>query len=736
MSIICNQTDNTITLHTAHSSYQMRVDPFGCLRHNYYGGRLRDENLSYLHRRYDRGFSGNPYRAGNDRTYSLDAICQEFPSSGVGDYRVPSLVVRNADGSRCADLLYVSHEIHAGKYALPGLPAAWDADGEAETLTVTLRDPVNSLTVRLLYTVFARKDVIARAALYENGGSVPLVLEKAGSVCLDLPFGEWDLLHFHGRHCLERKPERMPVMNGLQTVGSRRGMSSHQHNPFLILCERQATEDAGECFGLMYLYSGSFRAEVEREQYGSVRTVMSPGDETFRWTLYPGETFAAPEVLLSRAEGLTRLSQQFHWIVRENVCRGEYRLAHRPVLINSWEANYFDLRADRILDLARRARYLGVELFVLDDGWFQGRSDDNAGLGDWYENREKLPAGLGSLIRQIREIGMLFGLWVEPEMVSEDSDLYRTHPDWALAAPGRKPNRGRNQLVLDLSRTEVQDFIIDTMTRLLTDYDISYIKWDFNRSVCDLYSHSLPADRQGEVGHRYVLGLYRVLEVLTTRFPKVLFEGCSGGGGRFDAGMLCYTPQIWCSDDTDPIERLTIQRGTSYAYPISTIGAHVSASPNHQTGRTTPLQTRGFVAMSGAFGYELDLANLSEPEMEEIRQQILHFQKDEDLLQRGLYYRLDAFTEAQDAAAWLFVSQDRSRALLNVVVTSPHANAPLIHLRLKGLDPDAVYAMEEDDVITTGAALMYGGYTLPQLVGDYPAVQLHLKRVRKTPEEA
>ena len=729
MSIAYNEAAKTITLQTAETEYQMAIDRYGCLRHVYYGRRIGGEDLRELHRSYDRGFSGSPYRAGSDRAYSLDTVCQEFSSCGVGDFRVPSLGVQNADGSRCAELRYVSHEIRAGKYGLPGLPAAWDPDGSAETLEIILRDPVTGLTVRLLYGVFPQRNVIARTAIYENGGAEPIVLEKAGSVCLELPFGSWDLLHFHGRHCLERKPERLPVMNGIQTLGSRRGMSSHEHNPFLILCDRQATEDHGECIGMMYLWSGSFRAEVEREQFGSVRAVLSPGDESFRWTLAPGERFAAPEVLLSRAEGLTRLSQQFHRMVRENVCRGEYRLAHRPVLINSWEAAYFDIRADRILDLARRAADLGMELFVLDDGWFHGRTDDTAGLGDWFENREKLPEGLESLIRGIRETGLLFGIWVEPEMVSENSELYRAHPDWALAAPGRAPMRGRYQLVLDLSRREVQDYIIEAMSGLLERYDISYVKWDFNRSVCDLYSHTLPAARQGEAGHRYVLGLYRVLEALTARFPGVLFEGCSGGGGRFDAGMLYYTPQIWCSDDTDPIERLTIQGGTSYGYPISTMGAHVSASPNHQTGRTTPLQTRGYVAMSGAFGYELDLAKLSEEELEEIRHQIQHFRQDEALLQRGLYYRLDEFTEAQDASAWLFVSEDRSRALLNVVVRSPHANAPLIHLKLKGLDPAARYAMEEDDAVRSGAALMYGGYTLPQLIGDYPAVQLHLKKL-------
>ena len=729
MSICIDEARKIFNIETRESQYQMAVDSFGCLRHIYYGKKIGGEDLRGLHLLYDRGFSGNPYRAGRDRSYSLDTICQEFSSCGVGDYRVPSLGVRNADGSRCAELHYAGCALRPGKYALPGLPAAWDADGDAETLEITLRDPVTGLRVRLLYAVFARKDVIARAAVYENGGESPLVLEKAGSFCLDLPFGEWDLLHFHGRHCMERKPERVPVLYGVQTLGSRRGMSSHQHNPFLILCGRQATEDAGECVGLMYLYSGSFRAEVEREQFGSVRAVMSPGDESFRWTLKPGESFAAPEVLLSRAEGLTRLSQQFHRIVRENVCRGEYRLAHRPVLINSWEAAYFDIQADRILDLARRARDLGVELFVLDDGWFHGRTDDSAGLGDWYENREKLPEGLGSLIEKIRGLGLSFGLWVEPEMVNEDSELYRAHHDWALAVPGRAPMRARNQLVLDLSRREVQDYIIEAMSGLLERYDISYIKWDFNRSVSDLYSHTLPAERQGETGHRYILGLYRVLETLTSRFPQVLFEGCAGGGGRFDAGMLYYTPQIWCSDDTDPIERLTIQRGTAFAYPYSTISAHISASPNHQTGRATPLHTRSVTAMSGAFGCELDLTKLSGEELEELRDQILRFRADEALIRLGLCFRLDEFTEAQDASAWLFVSEDQSKALLNVVLRSPHANAPLIHLKLKGLDPEARYAMEEDDAVRSGAALMYGGYTLPQLIGDYPAVQLHLKKI-------
>ncbi len=729
MSILWNSEQKTLTLETAGTTYQMAVDQYGVLRHVYYGKKVVPADMMYLHRNYDRGFSGNPYEARTNRSYSLDAVCQEFSSCGVGDFRLPSLRVLSPDGSRCADPRYVRHEIRPGKYALPGLPAALDADGDAATLEAVLEDPGCGLRVRLLYSVLPKKDIIARAVLYENMGTAPLVLEKAGSCCLELPFGSWDLIHFHGRHCAERTPERLPVMHGIQAVGSGRGMSSHQHNPFLILCDHLATEDRGDCYGMMYLYSGSFRAEVEREAYGSVRAVMSVGDESFRWTLLPGESFAAPEVLLSYADGLARLSQQYHAAVRENVCRGEYRLGHRPVLINSWEAVYFHIQPDRILDLARRAADLGVELFVLDDGWFKGRTDDNRALGDWVENRDKLPEGLGRLISDIRKTGLLFGLWVEPEMVSEDSDLYRAHPDWALTVPGRKPTMGRNQLVLDLSRKDVQDFIIHFVSGLLETYDISYIKWDFNRSMTDVYSHLLPAEKQGEVSHRAVLGLYRVLETLVTRFPHVLFEGCAGGGGRFDAGMMHYTPQIWCSDDTDPIERLTIQKGTLFGYPLSTVGAHVSIAPNHQTGRTTPIATRAAVAMAGGFGYELDLSRVAPEDLDAIREQIRDFRADEPLLREGLYFRLDEDLAGMDACAWLLVSPEKDKALLTVVTTATHANAPLMHVRFKGLDPDALYRLKEEDLTLPGSVLMHAGFTLPMLRGDYPSFRLHLERI-------
>ena len=721
-----------LTLATRHTSYQMQIDELGYLRHLHYGRTTGGQDMSYRFRFTDCGFSGNPRERRDDRTFSLDTMPQEYSSFGVGDYRLHGAEVVNADGSRCASYRYVSHEVMPGKYSLPGLPAMYDNGGEAETLLVTLRDDVTGLTLRLFYGVFAELDVITRAAELVNGGSEPVTLEKAASVCLDLPFGNWDLIHFHGRHCLERQPERIPLGHTITAIASERGMSSHHHNPFLIVCDREAGEEHGDCYGLMLMYSGGFRAELERGQMEDVRVVMGIDEKSFSWTLAPGESFTAPEVICSMADGLTALSQQYHRAIRHNVCRGEYRFKRRPVLVNNWEATYFNLDEERIERLAAEAADLGVELFVLDDGWFKGRRDDNAGLGDWVENAEKLPHGLHALIEKITARGLRFGIWIEPEMVNEDSELYRAHPDWVLAAPGRAPCMARNQMVLDLSRADVRDYLYASFAKLLRENDISYVKWDMNRALSDIYSHALPPERQGETAHRCVLGVYSLLERLTSEFPHILFEGCAGGGGRFDAGMLYYTPQIWCSDDTDPIERLLIQGGTSYGYPACTMGAHVSASPNHQTGRSTPLSTRAVVAMSGAFGYELDLTKLSAAEKDEIRQQIVQFHEDEDILRNGLYYRLTDVAAPGWFTAWQTVSEDGSAAIVNLVVQSPRPNAMPLHLRLRGLDPAARYRIEEDDCVCTGASLLYGGYTFPQMRGDYPAVQLHLRRAAET----
>ena len=727
MSIHFDNQAKLLTLTTARSDYQMRIDELGDLLHLHYGGRVGAQDMSFQIRGYDCGFSGNPYELRLDRGYSLDRLPQEYSSFGVGDYRLHSVAAVNGDGSRCASFRYVSHEIARGKYAIPGLPAVYDNGGEAETLTVTLRDDATGLTLLLRYGVFAALDVITRSAEFVNGGDQPITLTKAASVCLDLPAGGWDLLHFHGRHCLERQPERAPIGHCITTVGSKRGMSSHHHNPFVIVCDHDATEEHGDCYGLMLMYSGGFQAEIERAQGDDVRVVMGLDETGFAWTLAPGERFCTPEAILSYADGLTQLSHNYHRVIRRNVCRGVHRLARRPVLINNWEATYFDLNEDRILALAQEAKALGVELFVLDDGWFRGRRDDNAGLGDWFENRDKLPGGLHNLIENITALGLQFGIWIEPEMVNEDSDLYRAHPDWALAAPNRLPTMSRNQLVLDLSRQDVRDYLYERFSALLRENDISYVKWDMNRALSDVYSHALPAERQGEAAHRCVLGVYELLERLTGAFPRVLFEGCAGGGGRFDAGMLYYTPQIWCSDDTDPIERLLIQGGTSYGYPVSAMGAHVSASPNHQTGRSTPIETRGVVAMSGAFGYELDLTKLPAEDKAEIKRQIVQFHEDEDVLRDGLYYRLTDVTQGW-YAAWQMVSEDKSRSIVNLVVTSPQPNRAPLRLRLRGLDPDARYRIDEDVHVLTGAALMNGGYTFPQMLGDYPSAQLHLTR--------
>ena len=729
MSIVYNEAEKTLTLTTANSAYQMLIDELGFLRHLHYGSRIAAQNMSYQHLDVDVAFSGNPVENRRERNISPDTMPQEYTSFGVGDFRLNSIALVNTDGSRAVQFRYLSHEICKGKYAIPGLPAAYDNGDEADTLIVTLGDAVSGIKVRLYYGVFEKQDVITRCAEIINEGAGTVTLEKAASLALDMPYGNWDLMHFWGKHCLERQPERVPLSHSITTIGSTRGMTSHQHNPFIILCDHEASEDHGECYGLMLAYSGGFKAEIEMNQIDTVRVVMGIDDTYFSWKLNAGESFRTPEVLLSYADGLTALSHKYHNMIRHNICRGIHHLAKRPVLVNNWEATYFDLDEDIMYGLAKESAELGVELFVMDDGWFGERYDDNAGLGDWFVNRKKLPNGLDSLIEKITGLGMKFGIWVEPEMVNTDSDLYRAHPDWALSEPGREPTFCRNQLVLDMSNPEVVEYLYGCLSTLLREHNISYIKWDFNRCLANVYSHALPAERQGEVSHRFVLGLYSLLDRLTTEFPNVLFEGCSGGGGRFDAGMLYYTPQIWLSDDTDAIERLRIQGGTSYGYPVSAMGAHVSASPNHQTGRSTPINTRGIVAMSGAFGYELDIRKLSDEDKEAIRQQIIRYHQDDELIHQGLYYRL---TDVEKGwfTAWQMVSENKAESLLNLVVINPQPNPAPLHLRLKGLAPDTMYRIEETGAVISGAALMNAGYTFPRMFGDYPAAQLHLRAVR------
>ncbi len=725
MPILYDDAHKTFTLHTERTTYQLQLDRFGAPLHLYYGRRA-EGCLDYLLTYADRGFSGNPYEAGTDKTFSYDALPQEFPTQGTGDYRAPLLAVRAADGSFGCALRYAGHDIRAGKYALPGLPAVYAEEGDgAETLELRLENARLGLRVRLLYGVLPKLDILTRAAVVENIGAAPFTVERLDSACLDFVYGDFDLLRFQGRHAMERQLVRAPLEHGLTAIGSRRGYSSHQYNPLLILAERGATETAGRCWAMEYVYSGGFEAGAELDQYGQTRLFMGLASESLSYELAPGESLAAPEVILSfSADGLSRLSHSLHRCLRARVCRGWWRDRPRPLLLNSWEASYFDFTGESILSLAREAKELGVELLVMDDGWFGERCDDRRALGDWTANEKKLGCTLSELSARVHALGLGFGIWMEPEMLSQDSALYRAHPDWAFALPGEKPQRSRYQLVLDLSRRDVCDWLYDTVCAVL-DQGVDYLKWDLNRSIAESYSH---VTAQGRVLYDYMVGLYGLLERLLARYPRLLIEGCSGGGGRFDAGMLAYCPQIWCSDNTDAIDRLRIQHGTSFGYPASAVGAHVSACPNHQTGRTTPFETRAAVAMAGTFGYELDPKKLSETERAAMRAQAEQWKQDAPLVLSGDRYRLS--DPARDAvAAWSFVSEDGSRALVTAVLQEIHANLPAQYVTPRGLTPGAFYRESATGRVYPADALMDAGLPLPIGLGQYDCVQWRLERV-------
>ena len=727
MAICYDENAKTISIDTEHTTYQMKIGPYGVLLHTYYGKRISGEDMSYLFRYSDIGFSTAMGDAGMDRTVSLDTMPQEMPSFNVGDYRAEGIRVQHGDGSYALDLRYVSHDITRGKYSLKGLPAMYGGSETAETLKVVLKDRAKEFYVTLLYGVYEELDIITRACLIENREEKTAVMDKAVSMSMDFLTGDMDIYTFNGRHEMEREVERRKLGRGITSVGSLRGTSSHQHNPFVILCSSDTEEEYGECYGFSYVYSGNFLAEAEISQRDQLRFAMGIHPSRFRILLEKGRVFAMPEVIMSYSgSGLGRLSIQFHRAIRNYLCRGKYKNSRRPVLINNWEATYFDFTGEKLISIAEEAAKLGIEMLVMDDGWFGKRNLDESGLGDWIPNEEKLGMSLKELVERVREKGLAFGIWIEPEMVSEDSLLYQEHPDWAFALPGRTPGRGRCQLVLDLGRECVREYLYQAICKILDTGDISYVKWDMNRSICDVYNPELPPEQQGEAGHKYILGLYDLLERITARYPDVLLEGCSGGG-RFDAGMLYYSPQIWCSDDTDAIERLKIQYGTSFCYPVSTVGSHVSACPNHQNGRITPLHTRGVVAMAGTFGYELDISKMSDQDKEEVKEQIEDYKKYFDLVQDGDYYRLTKPEE--DFTVWQFVSRDREKSLVNAVMTSAKANAPDYIIRLKGLDPESRYKEEGSGKIYQGSALMWGGYLLPREIGEYQSYQLYFVRV-------
>ncbi len=726
MAITVQENGRLFTIDTKNTTYQMKADRYGVLLHLYYGRRTAG-SMEYLLTYADRGYACNIYDTGRDRTYSLDFLPQEFPTSGTGDMRSPALILEYGNGIDACDLRFDHYTVRDGKYALKGLPAVYASEEEAQTLEIVMKDISGMAEVTLLYGVIPELDIITRSVLIRNTAEEEIRVEKVMSANLDQLTGKYDLITFYGRHTMERNFQRTPVAHMEQCIGSRRGTSSHQYNPMMILAEKETTETAGGCYAMQFVYSGGFSGNAGKDQYDQTRMQMGLMQEKFSYPLAPGEEFTAPEVIMSfSGTGLETLSHNLQDCIRKHVCRGKWRDQVRPVLLNSWEAYYMDFDGADILALAEQAALLGMDMLVLDDGWFGKRNDDYAGLGDWYVNEEKLGGKMKELIYWVHRKGLKFGLWVEPEMVNEDSDLYREHPDWAMTIPGRNPVRGRHQLVLDFSRKEVVDAIFESICKVLDMGTVDYLKWDYNRSIVDVYSHT--AKDQGKVLYDYILGLYDFLERLTQRYPDMLIEGCSGGGGRFDAGMLYYTPQIWCSDNTDAIDRLRIQYGTSFGYPASCVGSHVSICPNEQNGRVTPLATRGITAMSGTFGYELNPEVLSEEEKDEIRAQIRRRNELAELIHFGSYYRLsDPFDG--ECSAWAFVSKDRSEALINHVNLEIHGNRPVTYVRMRGLESGAAYRDTESGKVYPADALMQVGLPMPAPFGDYGALQIHLVKI-------
>lgn len=729
MAVRFDEKKNLFTLQTLESTYQMKVDDHGVLLHTYYGAPADETDFSYLIGPEDRGFSGQPGDEKKDRTYSMDYYPLEYPVQGNGDFRVKALKAGFEGEVPALDLRFVSYELEKGKYSLPGLPVLFEAEaGEVETLKITLKDRLEEIYVTLFYGVFEKKNVITRAASIENRSGKNVTLKRALSLGLDFMEGDMDLIHFYGKHAGERQFERRNLPHGITEISSSRGTSSHHHNPFVILCDKDTTEDFGNAYGVSFIYSGGFKIQMEKDQVDGIRLVCGLDDEEFLWKLAPGETFVTPEAALSYSEkGLTALSDQFQKAYHANLIRSPWKDKKRPTLVNNWEATYFGFDAEKLLKIAGEAADLGLDMLVLDDGWFGKRNDDNSGLGDWFVNEKKLGCTMKELVDRVNALGLKFGIWLEPEMVSEDSDLYRTHPDWVLQIPGREPNRSRNQLVLDLSRKEVREYMKKFIDDTLSCANISYVKWDMNRSVDNVYSAADPTLSQGAIRHKYVLGLYEVMEDMLTRHQDLLLEGCSGGGGRFDAGMLYYAPQIWCSDNTDAIERLRIHYGTSFGYPMSSVSAHVSVCPNHQNGRVTPFKTRGICAMQGSFGYELDLSKLSEEDKAEARRQITVYNENWELFQSGSYYRLNSPMENHDYTAWSYVSKDQRKASLSVIYTDLHGNPKPVRVKLKGLKKDASY--DVDGTVYTGAALMRGGLLIPKPSCNYDSYMVCIHEI-------
>ena len=628
------------------------------------------------------------------------------------------------------EVTYVSHEIYKGKKKLAGLPASFGKEDEVETLDITCQDEILGLTAVLSYSVFEKENVITRSVRVANTGSQTLKVEKIYSACLDMDNENFQMISLHGSWARERQIQRGALHYGKQVVSSFRGESSHQEHPFIALVTPETTQRQGRVYAMNFIYSGNFTAQAELTQFDSVRMIMGLNSEEFTWVLKPGEEFQAPEVVMVYSGGgLGKMTRSFHGFYRDHLIRSAYNHKKRPILINNWEATYFDFNTDKLLDIAREAGKDGIEMLVMDDGWFGRRNSDNCSLGDWTVNEEKITGGLKHLVEEVNKIGLKFGIWMEPEMISPDSELYAAHPDWAIQIPGREATQSRQQYVLDLSRPEIRDYVYGCISKVLHSANIEYVKWDMNRQLCDMGSIWLGKENQQELFHRYVLGVYELQERLVTEFPDLLLENCSGGGARFDPGMLYYSPQIWCSDDTDAIERLRIQEGTALVYPLSAMGAHVSVCPNHTVGRVTPFETRGHVALAGTFGYELDITRLSGEEHKIVQDQIKMYHKYHDLVREGDYYRIASYSENHYYDCWAVAAKDKSEVLLTYVQVMAAANMHSRKLRLDGFDPAAGYRLESTGAVYTGEMLMKAGFLFKDFWGDFQSRLYHFVRI-------
>lgn len=707
-------------------SYLIEVEEHGYLAHLYFGKKINHYSGHYQYVRDMRSFGPYPEAADHD-TFSLDTVMLEYPGYGFGDFREPAYNFKLKDGSRITDFRYDSFEIVQGKCAIEGLPHLYTNQAtEAETLIITLKDDVAQLRLKLNYTIYQDYATVIRSTTLINDSAETVEINQLASQSLDFPNRSFELIHLNGAWARERQLTREKIEIGTKVLDSKRGSSSHHQNPFVTLVEPTTTEFQGEAYGFCLVYSGNHQTVIEKDNYSQTRVVMGMNPFNFAWQLPAGESFHSPEVVnVYSDQGLNQMSKTYHDLFNHHLIRGEHQLKERPVLINNWEATYFDFDDAKIHGIVDEAQALGIEMFVLDDGWFGERKDDHRSLGDWYEFEGKLEQGLEGIAQYVHDKGMKFGLWFEPEMISKDSDLHRAHPDWVLSVPGRPRSLSRQQHVLDFSRADVRDHIYQQMTAILDRVPIDYIKWDMNRNMTEVYSLLLDPEMQGEVSHRYILGLYEFMEKLTQAYPHILFESCSGGGGRYDAGMLYYMPQTWTSDNTDPIARLKIQYSTSLVYPISTMGAHVSAIPNHQTGRETSLDIRGNVAMSGVLGYELDLTTLSEEEKALIVKQVDFYKEHRQLLQFGDFVRLKSPYE-ENEVAWMFVSKDKKEAIVFYFRVLVEASAPYVTLKLAHLDETLEYQIA-NHVISGDALMNIGMYIDPKLHGDYATQAFILK---------